>query len=131
MPIKPENKNLYPGDWGEIRERIKERAGNRCEKCGVNNHAIGYRDKTGIFHEIEHSHQGDQDATDARSEGFKVIQIVCTTAHLNHSPADCRDENLAFWCQKCHNTYDAPHRAETMRAKRNAKRVKNNLKLEL
>lgn len=36
--------------------------------------------------------------------------VVLTVAHLNHTPEDCRDENLAALCQKCHNSYDAPTR---------------------
>lgn len=40
-----------------------------------------------------------------------AVYIVCTTAHLNHVPEDCRDENLVFLCQRCHNRYDAKHRA--------------------
>lgn len=50
MPIKPENKDKYPDNWFEIRERIRKRAGDRCEFCGVHNHAMGYRDKEGVFH---------------------------------------------------------------------------------
>lgn len=36
--------------------------------------------------------------------------VILTVAHLNHEPADCRDENLKAWCQRCHNTYDLPMR---------------------
>jgi hypothetical protein len=38
MPIRPEDKNRYPKNWPEIRERIKARAGDKCEWCGVPNH---------------------------------------------------------------------------------------------
>ena len=38
-----------------------------------------------------------------RENGSKV---VLTIAHLDHTPENC---------QKCHNSYDAPHRAETRR----------------
>ena len=42
MPIKPENKKLYPKNWKEISKRIRfERAKGLCEKCGAN-----YGDKT-------------------------------------------------------------------------------------
>jgi elongation factor P--beta-lysine ligase len=40
MPIRPENKDRYPKDWPEIRKRILERAKNRCEFCGVENHTF-------------------------------------------------------------------------------------------
>lgn len=36
-------------------------------------------------------------------------------AHSNsrYTPEDCRPENLRALCQRCHNKYDAQHRAET------------------
>lgn len=37
MPIRPENRALYPPNWKEIRERILERDGNRCKSCDVPN----------------------------------------------------------------------------------------------
>jgi hypothetical protein len=39
MPIRPENKSRYPKDWKEISQRIKMRAGNKCEWCGAENGA--------------------------------------------------------------------------------------------
>ena len=90
MPIKPENLKLYPQNWGEIRESILKRACNRCEFCNVENHTLRLNEKTN-----------------------RLARIVLTIAHLNHDPSDCRPENLRALCQKCHNTYDAPHRALT------------------
>ena len=87
MPIKDPSR--YPDNWGEIRERILQRAGNRCEgslvypDCRVENHSINPRGS----------------------------RVVLTIAHLNHKPEDCRPDNLRAWCQLCHNTYDAPYRA--------------------
>jgi hypothetical protein len=37
--------------------------------------------------------------------------VVITIAHLNHTPEDCADDNLAALCQLCHNMTDAPERA--------------------
>jgi len=108
-PILPENRDLYPDDWPNIRERIRKRAGDRCEWCGVENHAVGWRDDSGRFRPGEHC--------DDEGRLLKSIKIVCTTAHLNHDPTDCRDENLAFLCQQCHNRYDAPVRAARRREK--------------
>lgn len=50
MPIKPENKSLYPSNWPEIRETIRARAGDKCEECHIRNHSVGYRDEDGCFH---------------------------------------------------------------------------------
>lgn len=96
MPIRPENKARYPKNWKEIREAILKRANNCCEFCGVSNHSYHFNPKTG-----------------------KVVRVVLTIAHLNHTPEDCRPENLRALCQRCHNQYDAKHRAETRRKHKN------------
>ena len=95
MPIKSENKHLYPRNWKEIRTRILVRADNKCEWCGTWNHSWldGPRRK-----------------------------LVLTVAHLDHDPTHNADENLAALCQKCHNGYDAKHRAANARRTREQKR---------
>lgn len=94
MPIKPENKARYPKNWKQIREAILERAGNRCEFCGLENHTINER-------------------------GSKV---VLTIAHLDNVPEHCDPSNLRALCQKCHLTYDAKFHAENARKTREAKK---------
>jgi hypothetical protein len=46
--------------------------------------------------------------------------VVLTTAHLNHTPEDCSDENLKAMCQGCHLHYDRGHHAQTRAATRTA-----------
>ena len=96
MPIKSENKDRYPKDWKQIRASILQRANNRCEFCGVENHTYRFNPKT-------------------RKDAY----IVLTIAHLDHTPENCNPDNLKALCQKCHNTYDARHRAETRRKNKN------------
>ena len=91
MPIKPENKDRYPGNWKQIRELILIRALNRCEVCGALNHKLNLQ--TGK-------------------------RIVLTIAHLDHIPEHCEEENLKAMCQKCHNNYDIEHRQKTRRMTR-------------
>ena len=77
-------KDLYPPDWNEISRRIRfERAGGKCEECGAVNGEP--HPETGSI-------------------------VVLSVAHRNHNPGDNREENLSAWCQRCHNTYDAPKR---------------------
>lgn len=87
MPIKPENKKRYPANWKAIRADILCRADNKCEFCGIENYTV-------------------------RENGSRV---VLTIAHLDHTPENCNPDNLRALCQKCHNRYDAKHRAETRR----------------
>lgn len=120
----PCNYKKYPSNWKtEIRPAILQRAGHRCERCGVGNYDIGYRDHEDKWRKIEASFAGDVEAEDAEAAGFKVIKIILTIAHLNNpDPMDCRPENLAALCQRCHNRHDAGMRqrnaAETRRKKR-------------
>ena len=107
MPVKPENKNRYPKNWKQIRERICERARDKCEWCGAVNYSF-------VNHFTRQLCLRDEPDT---------IKIVCTVAHLDHVPENCDEDNLRFLCQKCHNRYDAPHRVET---RRNAK-MKNQM----
>lgn len=93
MPIRPENKKRYPKNWKEIRQQILKRADNRCEFCGVENHT--WRPSI--------SSTSPSDA----------VWVVLTIAHLDHNPENCDPENLRALCQRCHNRYDAKHRAAT------------------
>ena len=97
MPIRQEEKSRYPKNWPAIRAKIRARAGDKCEWCGVPNHEYIIRTEAGF--------------ETCGPEQHGAVYIICTTAHMNHVPEDCRDENLAFLCQKCHNGYDAKHRA--------------------
>lgn len=95
MPI---DRRLYPADWDAIRERIRLRAGNRCERCGAEN------DKP-------HPRSGKR--------------VVLTTAHIGptrHDKMDCRDEVMLCLCQPCHLAEDLDdhvrHAAETRRRRK-------------
>jgi 5-methylcytosine-specific restriction endonuclease McrA len=94
MPIKPENRGRYPSNWKAIRRDILERENHRCKFCGVANYQP---------HPITGS------------------RVVLTIAHLNHTPEDCADNNLAALCQRCHFAHDREYhravRAATLRAK--------------
>ncbi len=131
MPIRPENRARYPKDWPAISRAIRNRAHNRCEAegCGVENHAWGWRDRHGQFHELRIRRHMLREAgygkhnTGARYmkppftmtiDGWSrdIIEIVLTVAHLNHTPEDCRPENLKALCQRCHNRYDRAARRQ-------------------
>lgn len=134
MPIRPENIARYPADWPLIRERIRKRAGNQCEECGVANYALGGRLRDGTWYKA--LPLGDNGLAlqwppagswawcerDQHHMMLRIVRIVCTTAHLDHVPEHCWDDNLRFWCQRCHLRYDHAehqrHAYETRRAGR-------------
>ncbi len=49
----------------------------------------------------------------AWADDDRPLVIVLTVAHLNHTPEDCRPENLAAMCQRHHLAYDAQHHKQT------------------
>jgi hypothetical protein len=140
MPIRPENKARYPKDWHEISMRIRKRADFKCEECGIENYAIGGRvdgkwlpaQPTGTDglsvtwpKPGEYAWCGNGE-TEGRAR-LKVVRIVLTVAHLNHTPEDCRDENLKAWCQQCHNRYDMAERRKGIQDRARALRAAGDL----
>lgn len=138
MPILEAKLPLYPGgsttsaEWLEIRARIRERAGDRCECCGLENGAIGARLPDGGFLELDGWRPGDVLEVaaidldgDWRELELKVFRLVCTLAHVDGELVDHSDGNLRFWCQQCHNRHDARRRAAQAAATRQARRPRD------
>ncbi len=102
-PIRPENRNRYPTNWQQISHDRKAAAGWRCEclgECGRGTHDGRCPNVHG---------------QPAYGTGSKV---VLTTAHLDHTPENCGDDNLRAMCQGCHLHYDRGHHAQTRAATR-------------
>ncbi len=89
----PMQRELYPDNWEDIANGVKEAAGWKCQHCGVQCRRPG--------------------------EPFDTQQNTLTVAHLCHG-ADCRDENLRAMCAPCHLRYDARMHAAHARDTRNA-----------
>ena len=133
----PMDKSRYPPDWKQISLRIRERDGWHCKWCGVKNGAIGARDKYGAWHDEDAIWSlNSTDGYDLFGEYPKIIRIVLTVAHLGvaypdgrdgnkHDKRDCRDENLAALCQRCHLNYDRDEHIENRRKTHARKRVQN------
>ena len=116
MPIRPENRDRYPADWAEISRRIRfDRAGGRCEctgECGRPSSHLAGDGRCGARHG-EPIHQSSWGGPSRQT-------VVLTTAHLDHTPEHCEDEDLLAMCQGCHLHYDREHHAETRQATRAA-----------
>lgn len=139
MPIKPENRCLYPPDWQGVRMRILRRAGYRCEHpgCMARQYSVGwwivdpntqawrwspawgqndnprtYNEARQVAAELDHSRS---------EEGPKPIVIVLTIAHLDHDPTNNSDDNLRAMCQRHHLAHDHDHHRANAQATRRAK----------
>lgn len=104
--MSPMNRADYPRDWPAISMRIRARSGQKCEWCGAPNREP--HPDTGSIVVLTVAHLGV-----AKLDG---------TPGDKHDKRDCRDENLAALCQRCHLNYDRDdhvrHAAETRRRKR-------------
>jgi hypothetical protein len=131
MPIKPENRALYPADWNVISLAAKQRARWRCVQPGCNarqySAGVWYGDRwQEMWRELWSDETGPAAGTYATARqraadlqwgltgddpeaAEKVIVIVLTTAHLDHDPANCEQQNLAPMCQRHHLAYDHQH----------------------
>lgn len=123
----------YPTNWKEISRAVKERAGNRCEFCQVENEAIGARDKTEKWWNEDDIHKMNSDLGFLLFGEFpKMIKIVLTVAHYpDPDPANCNESNLWCLCQKCHNQLDAPMRAKNAAVTRRKNRLTRTGQMEI
>jgi hypothetical protein len=120
MPIRPENRDRYPADWGSISLRIRfDRAQGRCECDG----RCGRPD----WHVVD----GRCTNMHGKPAAGTRTTVVLTTAHLDHTPENCDDANLMAMCQGCHLHYDRAHHAQTRAATAAAQLEASNLTLDL
>ena len=121
----PMDRSKYPANWNEISRAIRERAGNRCEwpGCGVRNHAVGSRDRFGVWHDEDDIHALNSAVGESLFGDFPaMIRIVLTVAHMDHDTTNNDPSNLKALCQKHHLNHDREHHmrnaAETRRRKK-------------
>lgn len=94
MPIKPENKHLYPPNWQQLSQYIRfVRAKGKCEQCGV-------------------THGQRRLLTPAHGP------VILATAHLDHDPTNNKHRNLRALCQECHLAHDRTDNAKRARLTR-------------
>jgi hypothetical protein len=96
-------KERYPRDWRIIRQRILERAGNRCEGSPI---YPSCRARNGKPHPVTGS------------------KVVLTISHYpDPDPRNCDPSNLAARCARCHLAIDRPHHLAVQKRNREAKRL--------
>jgi hypothetical protein len=127
MPIKPENRARYPKEWPDVRLRILARAKHRCEHngCTAVHRQVGYwrgDEWVPLPRSLRDSgaKPGDE-VICGDGTTIKIIMIVLTVAHLDHTPENCADDNLRAWCQRHHLRYDIDHHRQTAYMTRKAR----------
>ena len=75
-------RRLYPTNWEDLARACKERAGWRCEHCGVEHGTSAVSERTGV-----------------------VYTIYLAAAHVDHDPWNPQPRLLAL-CPSCHARYD-------------------------
>lgn len=126
MPIKKENRLLYPKNWSVISKKIRDKTG-KCEFCGLPQYALIYKSTrqlvggNAFYDQLQYA-ESYKTALEAKrhleqwGNSEPLTLIVLTVAHLDHNPANCERSNLKALCQKCHFDYDQAH--HTKNAKR-------------
>jgi hypothetical protein len=104
----PMDRVRYPTDWKRIAMEVKDKAGWVCQCCGE----CGER----------HPARGCGARHGERVPGSSR-RVMLTVAHLNHTPEDCRAENLLAMCAVCHLRYDKGHHAVSASHTRTSARV--------
>jgi len=93
----PMKRQLYPANWDDIANMIKEQSGWKCEQCGLQCRFPG--------------------------EEFDTHKRTLTVAHINHVEMDCRPGNLVALCPRCHLAYDQTRKVMQRLAKKRIKAV--------
>lgn len=152
MPMK---RKLYPPDWNAISRRIRERAGWKCEQCGVPDRVYIRRSTTNperyVVMDVEGGYTMPSgsvlrvDELPMEFDDSDLTFVILTVHHKGvdkpdgkpgdrRDKMDCRDENLAALCPRCHLLADQdlniPARKATLiRKKREHRKAAGQLEL--
>jgi hypothetical protein len=117
MPIRPEQRWLYPIDWRELSAVIRfRRAKGRCESCGRphGREVIHLGDGRWWDEEQRVWRNGRGRALrwlpppEAPSPALPRTRVVLACAHLDHDPTRNEGRNLKALCQRYHLMHDRP-----------------------
>lgn len=145
----PMDRKKYPPDWDSISWRIRfVRARGLCEECGVPHGATIMRSTANPAYYLElaedgcwYTPGGEMVRISELPDEFddsKIIKVRLTTHHKgvpkpNGMPGDrrdkmdCREENLAALCERCHFLADQDLNITSRRRTRNNKKHQRRL----
>lgn len=121
MPIRRELRKFYRGPaWQAARAACRERAGDRCEQCGLSNGTWTTR----IVRRRAKVAAGSWPYRTAvqRTTVSKRVKVQCGAAHVNGVAGDDRPENLKWLCRGCHLRHDRPQHKESRATRKDAAR---------
>ena len=123
MPI---DYKKYPPNWKtEIVPAVISRAGNCCEKCGLENKSMVFAIKLWVkeigrykLRNIWFRNEGDA-FREAAGYPIRKVRVVLTIAHLDHDETnhDVTIDRLMALCQMCHLRYDAKEKYRRIMSK--------------
>lgn len=117
MPIRPQDRWLYPIDWPQLTDMIRfRRAGGRCEQCRrphgqVVNHLGDGRwwcDETSRWKDDHGRLLRLRTPPALLGVEIRTTKVVLATAHLDSNPSNNEAANLKALCQRCHIIHDRP-----------------------
>lgn len=122
MPIRPELRPLYPGNWQSLSRRIRfERAGGVCQTCGRPHATLVRCLPDGRWFDPAQSTWWDGRGRLASWPDLEQLitlrttRVILAAAHLDHNPANNRLRNLKSLCQRCHLMHDRAHHLQQRR----------------
>lgn len=114
MPIRPENRWLYPIDWQQLSHSVRfTRAGARCERCArPHRRRVAHLGDGRWWDAGAACWRSDRGKRVAIKGGFtlaavRMTYVVLACAHLDHDPGNNAPANLKALCQRCHMLHDA------------------------
>lgn len=114
MPIRPENRWLYPIDWRQLSDWVRfDRARGACERCGRPHKRRVTHLGDGRWWDVDRAiWRSDRGRAARLRDGFafsavRTTYVVLACAHLDHDPTNSAPANLAALCQRCHMLHDA------------------------
>lgn len=118
---RPVDMAKYPPNWREISKSIRERAGGKCEWCGIPNYSNIHRLRLDPFQWVYHTDWLEM-PFEQQGQYNKVSKIFLTVSHFDHDTTHNDPSNLNALCNRCHLKHDAYHHAANAKATRAAKR---------
>ena len=124
----PMNREKYPPDWEKRVEKIRERSGNKCEKCGrlngqvVYSAPVRYLDDSDGYYKVRYDwfdYYNDAAAETINVHLIRPVKVVLTTAHLDHDESnwDVKDDRLMHLCQLHHLRLDSEEKSKRRKEK--------------